>query len=103
MGLRLNKDTKVSFRLKPGRDDVIIDWLESLGEHDRSYYVRESLKAYLNGQSPQVSSFTKSSAGFINPNANDASEKVELIRENKTDSIEGRDKLEENINKWLAK
>ena len=39
----------VAFRLKEGRDDELIQWLQSLGERDRSYNIREAMKAYLNG------------------------------------------------------
>lgn len=41
----------VAFRLKTDRDDEIIEWLESIGDRDRSYKIREALKTYLNGAS----------------------------------------------------
>ncbi len=40
----------IAFRLKPGRDDDLIRWLESLGSGDQSYYIRESLRRDLNSQ-----------------------------------------------------
>ena len=38
----------ISFRLKPGRDDLIIDWLRCIGYRDRTYYIKEALKLYIN-------------------------------------------------------
>lgn len=32
------------FRLKPGRDDDIINWLAAIPEGDRGYYIRETLR-----------------------------------------------------------
>ncbi len=40
----------IAFRLKPGRDDDLIRWVESLGNGDQSYYIRESLRRDLNAQ-----------------------------------------------------
>ncbi len=37
----------IAFRLKEGRDDDIISWVESLGERDRSYSIRQALKEHL--------------------------------------------------------
>ena len=37
----------ISFRLKPGRDNEIIDWVNTLGDKDRSYFIREALKFYI--------------------------------------------------------
>ena len=38
----------ITFRLKPGRDATIIDWVNGLGSKDRSYYIREAMKFYIN-------------------------------------------------------
>ncbi len=38
----------IAFRLKPGRDDDLIAWLESLGAGDQSYHIRETLRRNLN-------------------------------------------------------
>jgi hypothetical protein len=38
----------ITFRLKPGRDDTIIDWVNCLGSKDRSYHIREAMKFYIN-------------------------------------------------------
>ncbi len=35
----------VGFRLKKGRDDDIIKWLNSIDTNDRSYHIREHLRA----------------------------------------------------------
>lgn len=32
------------FRLKPGRDDELIQWLESLGKGERSCFIRKALR-----------------------------------------------------------
>jgi len=42
----------VGFRLKPGRDDALISWLDSLPEKDRSYHIRETLRANLRAPMP---------------------------------------------------
>jgi len=52
----MDKDYQVGFRLKYGRDSQIIEWLESCGEMDKSYYIREALRYYLNAHMPQASS-----------------------------------------------
>ncbi len=46
----------VNFRLKVGRDDEIIRWINCLGEHDRSYHIREILRGYLRGDSSETNS-----------------------------------------------
>ncbi len=97
----MRKDLKVSFRLKPGRDYAIIDWLESLSEHDRSYYIRESLRAYLSGQSPQVLSGNKASKTTKKPAVRRKVEKVKPVRDNMADSPEIEDRLEQNLNSWF--
>ena len=37
----------ISLRLKRGQDDEIMDWFDTLGKGDRSYYMREALKFYI--------------------------------------------------------
>ena len=39
----------VGFRLKPGRDDHLIAALKSLPEYERSFYIRQALRAYFGG------------------------------------------------------
>ena len=34
----------VAFRLKPGRDDDLISFINNAGEGDRSYHIREALR-----------------------------------------------------------
>lgn len=48
----MSKNDKHSFRVKAGRDDLIIEWLDSIGERDRSYYIREALRDYLTTVTP---------------------------------------------------
>ena len=40
---------RYTFRLKPGRDDDLISWLEALGEGERSYCIRQTLRRGLSG------------------------------------------------------
>ncbi len=34
----------IAFRLKPGRDDDLLSWINNAGEGDRSYHIRETLR-----------------------------------------------------------
>jgi len=34
----------IAFRLKLGRDDDLISWINNAGEGDRSYHIRETLR-----------------------------------------------------------
>ena len=34
----------IAFRLKPGRDDDLIAWVNSLGQDERSYNIRQALR-----------------------------------------------------------
>ncbi len=40
----------INFKVKPGRDDDIIRWLKSLGEKERSFYIRMALREWLQGK-----------------------------------------------------
>ncbi len=40
----------INFRVKPGRDDDIINWLVGLGEKERSFYIRMALREWLQGK-----------------------------------------------------
>ena len=42
----------IAFRLKPGRDDDLINWIINAGEGDRSYHIREAIRRGLSGQAP---------------------------------------------------
>ncbi len=48
------KDLRVSFRLKAGRDDDLISWLENITANDRSYYIREALRGCLSKVIPKA-------------------------------------------------
>ena len=37
----------INFKVKPGRDDDIINWLAGLGEKERSFYIRLALREWL--------------------------------------------------------
>jgi hypothetical protein len=34
----------IAFRLKPGRDDDLIAWIQNTGEGDRSYHIRQMIR-----------------------------------------------------------
>lgn len=40
---------RYTFRLMPGRDDDLIEWLESLGKGEISFYIRQVLRRGLAG------------------------------------------------------
>ena len=42
----------VAFKLKKGRDQDLIAWIDSLDEGDRSYHIREVLRRGINIQAP---------------------------------------------------
>ena len=42
----------IAFKLKKGRDQDLIAWIDSLDEGDRSYHIREVLRRGLSMQSP---------------------------------------------------
>ncbi len=46
----------IAFRLKPGRDDNLIDWITDAGEGDRSYHIRQAIRQGLIRQAPAPSS-----------------------------------------------
>lgn len=81
----------IAFRLKEGRDDAIINWIENLGEYDRSYSIRKALKTYLerpvNAQQPV--SFSASSKDIP---IGEFPEKVSVIND---------EDLEKKLGDWL--
>lgn len=42
----------IAFRLKPGRDDDLINWIQGTGEGDRSYHIRQAIRQGLLQQAP---------------------------------------------------
>ncbi len=46
------KQMVVSFKLMPGRDDDLIEWLENLGEGEKSFYIRQALREKVSGKKP---------------------------------------------------
>ena len=61
----MNKNMRISVRLKAGRDDEIIKWLENVGSNDRSYYIREALRGFLNQGTSQGRIFNNSNTNTI--------------------------------------
>ncbi len=47
----------VAFRLKPGRDDDLIAWINTLGEDERSAGIRQALRG--NVSRPEVETFPR--------------------------------------------
>jgi len=43
-------DLRPQFRLRPGKDDLLIDWLSTFGQRQRSEAIRQALESYLTGQ-----------------------------------------------------
>jgi len=44
----------IAFRLKPGRDDDLISWINSLGQDERSYNIRQALRGNISPVSQPV-------------------------------------------------
>ena len=83
----------IGFRLKPGRDDSIIKWIESVGENDRSYYIREALRNYLSGE--VVRTNNPVAVRPIKPEL--PKERVNVAEDKKAKSVD----LEANLNGWI--
>ena len=43
------KSRTISFKLKDPRDRDLMEWLEGLGERERSFYIRKALREWLAG------------------------------------------------------
>ncbi len=93
----------IGFRLKKGRDDIIIDWLEAIGEYDRSYYIREALRSYLSGTGPQNCSPAPSnlSRPFTKKHELDNKERSDVNRIDTRNSDQKDTDLEANLNGWI--
>jgi hypothetical protein len=48
--LAATHDLRPQFRLRSGRDDILIDWLASMQPRQRSDAIRRALRAHLAGQ-----------------------------------------------------
>ncbi len=94
----------IGFRLKLGRDDLIINWLESVGKNDRSYYIKEALRNYLSGIVPQNCSpaHTNLASNITKENGVDDKERGDVNRiDTKNPDKEDTD-LEANLNSWIG-
>jgi hypothetical protein len=60
----------IAFRLKPGRDDDLIEWAESLGAGDQSYHIRETLRRNLNPKGGSNYALPPSPSPVIKSNEN---------------------------------
>ena len=45
-------DLRPQFRLRPGQDDLLIEWLTSFAPRQRSQAIRDALRDYVSGQDP---------------------------------------------------
>jgi len=45
------KSRTISFKLKDPRDRDLMEWLEGLGDRERSFYIRQALRDWLEGRS----------------------------------------------------
>ncbi len=75
----------VGFRLKKGRDDAIITWLNSVETNDRSYHIREALRQNFGNEKPKVT--TQSS------NLN--------IKELNNNNNNNNNNVESNLDNWM--
>ena len=48
------KSKQVAFRVRPGRDDDIISWLNSLHQDEKGVFIRQALREWLDGKSKSV-------------------------------------------------
>ena len=60
---------RINLRLKPGRDDDLINWWNSIPEGDRSYFLRETLRRGLGGQAGGYQAPPIAKAGPLTPRA----------------------------------
>lgn len=44
------KSKQISFRVRPGRDDQIIEWLDSLPQDEKGVFIRQALREWLSGE-----------------------------------------------------
>lgn len=54
--LAASPELRPQFRLQPGRDDALIDWLATIKPRRRSDVIRAALRAYLVGQQRRAES-----------------------------------------------
>ncbi len=91
------KDIRVSFRLKAGKDDDLISWYESIGENDKSYQIRETLRSSLTLGIPHVSpSPVNNDSVRVSENINNKP----IVKEKSIAEISEAE-LEKNLRGWL--
>ena len=73
----------IAFRLKPGRDDDLISWINSLGQDERSYNIRQALRGNISPVSQPVRIQPK-----VTPNQTG-------------EKLKDTGDLEANLNNWL--
>ena len=49
------RNLRPQFRLRPGQDDLLIEWLVSFAPRQRSQAIRDALHDYLSGRGRQAS------------------------------------------------
>ena len=92
----------IGFRLKKGRDDIIINWLETFGENDRSYHIREALRSYLSGTgNKNVAPTNVSSLRAQVGDDNNCGKDEAMTRKKSNGDKEKIPDLEVNLQGWL--
>ena len=96
----MEKDIRVSFRLKTGRDDDLISWVERISANDRSYHIRETLRGSLIKGIPQdslpLNNLKRS------PNAVNVARSINKpVDKEKPIAEISEDELEKNLRGWM--
>ncbi len=92
----------ISFRLKPGRDDEVINWICDLGDNDRSYFIREAIKFYItHGNSSELISVLSKHTPTVHQGLNSLGARNEE-HEMTNDKKETSDKdLDSALDSWI--
>ncbi len=90
------KDVRVSFRLKAGKDDDLIRWIEGISANDRSYHIRETLRSSL------IKGITQVFPSPVNNNAVSAGKNIiKPIAKEKPIAEISEAELEKNLKGWM--
>ena len=93
----MSKEIRISVRLKPGRDDELIKWLEHVGKNDRSYHIREALRGFLNQGTSQAKIFNNSNTNAMENKPISYDIKPDHNNNQKTISEVTEEELERNL------
>ncbi len=92
----------ISFRLKPGRDDMVINWICNISANDRSYFIREAIKFYIkHGNSSELSTVLTKHTPTVPKSLNCSGDRNEEHKMAK-DKKEASDKdLDSALDSWI--